>query len=92
MTDQLLVLLTGVCFGCLGPYMCNYAFVPIIIYEILLILIWGFFCKRTLLLLIDLIQEKEEKVVYFSKMSNFDEYDFFGNIIVNGSFILRKEL
>lgn len=47
----------------------------LLILESLIVWSFGYLCRRLLLFSIDMMLVKTEKIVYFSKMNNYDEYE-----------------
>ena len=77
--EELIMLIMGVCFGMFVASQCENknAIWLLIVLEGVLVWAIGFSCRHVLLLPIDLLANKSERIVYFSKMSNFNEYDLF---------------
>lgn len=50
-----------------------------IIFQSLIIISWGFLCRRLLVFPLDLLLKAKTEDVYFSKQSQFDKYEFFRN-------------
>jgi len=75
--EELIMLIMGVFFGVFFASQCENkdAIWILIVLEGLLVWSLGFVCRHVLVLPIDLLVNKVERIVYFSKMSNFDEYD-----------------
>lgn len=51
----------------------------LIIFQSLIIISWGFLCRRLLVFPLDLLLKAKTEEVYFSKQSQFDKYEFFRN-------------
>lgn len=75
--DQLIFLAAGI--GIMiyfGSYF-YYSPVFILIVELIAALSWAWLCWRILVLPLDLLKGKEEKIVYFSSQSQIEEYESF---------------
>ena len=59
------------------PHICGRIGALTIIIETVVIISYGYLYGRNILLLFDLLLKKSERIVYFSKMSNFDNYELF---------------
>lgn len=76
--DEILLLIIGLLCGAFFASQCENKNVIWILLILEGLIVWSFgsLGKHVLLLPIDLIIGKVERVVYFSRMSNFDEYEF----------------
>ena len=85
--EEMIMLIMGIFFGIFVASQCENknAIWLLIVLEGLLVCSFGFMCRHVLLLPIDLLVNKVENIVYFSKMSNFDEYD----LIKNGKYYCK---
>ena len=76
--DQFLFLAVGITIISLIPLFCGPVFT--LIWELVAILIWGYLCRRILLLPIDLILGKVTRTVYFATQSSIEDLEFFKNM------------
>ena len=73
--DQLIFLLAGIGIMITIPFFCGPIFT--MIFEAITALSWIGLCWRIIVLPLDLLREKEEKTVYFSKQQQFERYETF---------------
>ena len=72
--DQILFMVIGVIIMAIIPFFCGPIFT--FIFEILLILCWGYLCRRILWLPIDCILGKVSQTVYFSSQCGVEDLEF----------------
>ena len=75
--DQIGVLAIAVGLACIFPRMCRYHFWPTFVLEVMLLPSSGYLCRRILVLPLDIVIGKRMKVVYFSRVCNVENYEFF---------------
>lgn len=73
--DQALFLVIGIAIMILIPILCGPIFT--LVFEIVVILCWGYLCRRILLIPFDLILGKASQTVYFSTQCGVEDLDFF---------------
>ena len=76
--DQCLFLVLGIAIIVLIPIICGPIFT--LIFEIAVILCWGYLCRRILLIPADLILGKVTRNAYFAAQSGVEDLEFFKNI------------
>lgn len=72
--DQALFLILGIAIMISIPYFCGPIFT--FLFEILVILFWGFLCRRLILIPIDFVAGRVTRAVYFATQCGIDEYEF----------------
>ena len=75
--DQLFFLVIGIWVMIIIPKMCGYIWFLTILFELMVLLSWGYLCRHVLVFPLDLIFEKKKEEVFFSKISSIDNYEFF---------------
>ena len=75
--DQFIFLVMGIAIMILIPTFCGPFFT--LIFEIAVILSWGYLCRRILFLPFDLILGKVTKTVYFAAQCGIEDLEFFKN-------------
>ena len=76
--DQCLFLVLGIAIIVLIPIICGPIFTLIL--EIVVILCWGYLCRRILLIPVDLILGKVTRKAYFVAQSGVEDLEFFKNM------------
>lgn len=76
--DQALFLAIGIAIMILIPTFCGPVFT--LIFEIAVILSWGYLCRRILLLPFDLVLGKVSQTVYFASQCSVEDLEFFKNM------------
>ena len=76
--DQFLFLVMGIAIMILIPIFCGPFFT--LIFEIAVILCWGYLCRRILFLPFDLILGKVTQTAYFAAQSGIEDLEFFKNM------------
>ena len=83
--DQILFLIVGFLLAVIIPHICGPIFTLVL--ETVVILCWGYLCRRVLLLPLDFVVGTTTKTVYFSSQFGKEEYEFFkGNYFSNWMF------
>lgn len=75
LVDQVLFLIAGIVIMIFVPVFCGPIFT--LIFEILVILFWGYLCRRILLLPLDFILGKASQKVYFASQCGIETLEFF---------------
>lgn len=75
--DQSIFLVLGIAIMAFIPIICGSFFS--LIFEIAVILCWGYLCRRILLLPFDLILGKVTKTAYFAAQCGIEDLEFFKN-------------
>lgn len=76
--DQALFLAVGIAIIACIPIVCGPFFT--LFFEIVVILCWGYLCRRILLLPVDLIIGKATQTAYFATQSGIEDLEFFKNM------------
>ena len=88
--DQVLFLVVGFIIVVIIPHICGPIFT--LIFETIVILCWGYLCRRVLLLPFDFVVGTTTKIVYFSSQGGKEEYEFFkGNYFSNWKFCYEND-
>ena len=83
--DQVLFLIVGFLLAVIIPHICGPIFTLVL--ETVVILCWGYLCRRVLLLPLDFVVGTTTKIVSFSSQFGKEEYEFFkGNFFSNWMF------
>lgn len=73
--DQAIFLLFGVAIAICIPFICGT--ISTVIFEIVVVLCWGYLCRRILLMPLDLICGPKTKSVCFSTQVGIEDFEFF---------------
>lgn len=76
--DQSIFLFIGVAIILLIPVICGPFFTLFL--EVVVIICWGYLCRRILLLPVDLILGKVTQTAYFATQSSIEDLEFFKNM------------
>ena len=88
--DQILFLIVGFLLAVIIPHICGPIFTLVL--ETVVILCWGYLCRRVLLLPLDFVVGTTTKTVYFSSQFGKEEYEFFkGNYFSNWMFCYEND-
>ena len=76
--DQSIFLVLGIAIIVSIPFICGPFFT--LFFEVVVILCWGYLCRRILLLPVDLILGKVTQTAYFTAQSGIEDLEFFKNM------------